>query len=156
MLVALIGFGISCANAFLTCCACGHLDLISLPGSIIGASVTLISFNNTYDFKVSKNLDIFFNLFREISLYYVDDTDPEKLIKKSIEGMLESLDSYTVYIPESDLEDFEFQTTGKYGGIGALIRKKGDYVIISEPYEGFPADKAGLKAGDQILKIDNK
>src|SRR3989304_5783280 len=117
-------------------------------------SLLFVSFNNTYDFKVSKNLDIFFNLFREISLYYVDETDPEKLISEGIEGMLSSLDPYTTFIPESEMKDFEFQTTGKYGGIGALIRKRGNSVIIAEPYEGFPADIAGLKAGDIILKID--
>jgi carboxyl-terminal processing protease len=70
--------------------------------------------------------------------------------------MLEDLDPYTTYIPESEIEDFRFQTTGQYGGIGAMIRKKGDYVVIAEPYEGFPADKAGLKAGDKLLKIDGK
>lgn len=127
------------------------------PVIIVLIAITIFSFlafNNTYDFKVSKNLDIFFNLFREISLYYVDETDPEKLINKSIEGMLSSLDPYTDYIPESELDDFEFQTTGVYGGIGALIRRSGDYIMITEPYEGFPADKAGLKAGDKILKIE--
>lgn len=122
--------------------------LVVIVGSIV------VGFNNTYDFKISKNLDIFFSLFREITLYYVDETDPEKLINESIEGMLKSLDPYTVYIPESDKDNFEFQTTGKYGGIGALIRRSNDYAIISEPYEGFPAQKAGLNAGDLILKIN--
>ncbi len=131
-----------------------RVTILTLLVLIISGSFIFLAFNNTYDFKVSKNLDIFFNLFREVSLYYVDDTDPEKLINKSIEGMLNSLDPYTTFIPEKELNDFEFQTTGKYGGIGALIRKSEDYIIISEPYEGFPADKAGLQAGDKILKID--
>ncbi|MBN2520273.1 MAG: S41 family peptidase [Bacteroidales bacterium] len=130
--------------------------LFTLSILVIIGSVLFISFNNTYDFKVSKNLDIFFNLFREISLYYVDDTDPEKLIKESIDGMLKSLDPYTVFIPESEMQNFEFQTTGVYGGVGALIRKVDDYVIISEPYEGFPADIAGLKSGDRIIKINGE
>ena len=128
--------------------------IITATITLILGSFVFLGFNNTYDFKVSKNLDIFFNLFREVSLYYVDETDPEILINKSIEGMLNSLDPYTTYIPEKNLDDFKFQTTGKYGGIGALIRKSDDYIIVSEPYEGFPADKAGLKAGDKILKID--
>lgn len=106
------------------------------------------------DFKIAKYLDIFVTLFREVDLYYVDEKDPEDLINSSIEGMLESLDPYTTFIPESDMDDFQFMTTGQYGGIGALIRKGGDYILISEPYEGFPAQKAGLKAGDTLLSVD--
>ncbi len=106
------------------------------------------------DFKIAKNLDIFVTLFREVDLYYVDEKDPEELINNSIAGMLESLDPYTTFIPESDMDEFQFMTTGQYGGIGALIRKAGEYTIISEPYEGFPAQKAGLKAGDTIISID--
>ena len=75
-------------------------------------------------------------------------------MKKGIDEMLKSLDPYTTYIPESDVEDFRFMTTGQYGGIGAMITKVDDYVIISEPYEGFPAQKAGLMAGDKILQIN--
>ncbi len=107
-------------------------------------------------FEISKNLDIFASLFRELNIYYVDETDPNKLMKKGIDAMLESLDPYTNYIPESDIEDYRFMTTGQYGGIGAQVRQKGDYVVISEPYKGFPADKAGLIAGDVILEIDGK
>lgn len=107
-------------------------------------------------FEISKNLDIFATLFREVNVYYVDQTDPGKLIKKGIDAMLESLDPYTNYIPESEIEDYRFMTTGQYGGIGALIRQRGDYVVIAEPYEGFPAYKSGLMAGDSILEIDGK
>lgn len=107
-------------------------------------------------FEVSKNLDIFTSLFREVNIYYVDETKPGEMIEKAIDSMLEDLDPYTTYIPESDIEDFRFQTTGQYGGIGAMIRKKSDYVIIAEPYKGFPADKAGLRAGDKLLEIDGK
>ena len=74
-------------------------------------------------------------------------------MKRGIDAMLESLDPYTTYIPESEKEDFEFMTTGQYGGIGAIITKKGDWVYVSEPYEGFPADKAGLIAGDKFIEI---
>ncbi len=105
-------------------------------------------------FEISKNLEIFNNVYKELNTYYVDDTEPGKLMKEAIDAMLKNLDPYTQYIPESEIEDFRFQTTGQYGGIGSLIRKVGDYVIIAEPYEGFPADKSGLKIGDKIIKID--
>ena len=89
-------------------------------------------------------------------MFYVDETDPEKLVESSIEGMLEELDPYTTFIPESDQENFNFMTTGEYGGIGALIRRSGDYAIIAEPYQGFPAEKNDLRAGDTILYIDGE
>jgi carboxyl-terminal processing protease len=107
-------------------------------------------------FEVSKNLDIFATLFRELNIYYVEETNPGDLMKKGIDAMLESLDPYTNYIPESDIEDYRFMTTGEYGGIGALIRQKDDYVVVAEPYEGFPAEKSGLMAGDLILEINGK
>ncbi|MCU4156639.1 S41 family peptidase [Carboxylicivirga sp. A043] len=117
----------------------------------------LYSFNDDKrNFEVVKNLDIFYTLFREVNSYYVDETDPEELITEGINNMLESLDPYTTYIPESDMEDFRFMTTGEYAGIGSLISKRGEYVVIAEPYEGFPAALAGLKAGDKILEIDGK
>jgi len=106
------------------------------------------------DLDLVKNLDIYYSLFRELNMFYVDETDPEKLVTTSIDAMLSSLDPYTSYIPESDMDDFQFQTTGEYGGIGSLIRRSGNQVMISEPYEGFPAAKAGVRAGDVILKVD--
>jgi len=108
------------------------------------------------NFEISKNLDIFYTLFRELNLFYVEDIKPEKLIKKGIDDMLESLDPYTTYIPEEDMDDFKFMTTGEYGGIGALISKRGDKIVVAEPYEGFPAQKAGLKAGDIFVELDGK
>ncbi|MCS6916396.1 MAG: S41 family peptidase [Chitinophagales bacterium] len=107
-------------------------------------------------FEISKNLDIFATLFREVNTYYVDEIKPAELIKTGIDAMLESLDPYTNYITEADIESYRFQTTGKYGGIGALIRKVGDDVVIAEPYKGFPADKAGLRAGDRLVEVDGK
>ena len=111
------------------------------------------SFVDQY-FEISKNLDIFSSLYREVNMYYVDSTDPGKLMKVGMDAMLESLDPYTNYIPESDIEDYRFMTTGQYGGIGALIRTRENAVIISDPYEGYPAQKAGLHAGDLIIEID--
>ena len=105
-------------------------------------------------FELSKNLDIFSTLLKELNTYYVDDTKPGELMKTGIDAMLQSLDPYTNYIPESAIEDYRFMTTGQYGGIGALIHKDSNEIIVSEPYEGFPAFKAGLKAGDVILKVD--
>ncbi len=107
-------------------------------------------------FEITKNLDIFVTLFKELNLYYVDETKPGDLMKTGIEGMLESLDPYTNYIPESDIEDFRFMQTGQYGGIGALIRTRGKQILIAEPYEGSPALKAGLEAGDEIIEVNGK
>lgn len=108
------------------------------------------------DFELAKNLDIYHTLFRELSIYYVDEIDAGDLVKKSIDKMLESLDPYTVYIPESDIEDFRFMTTGQYGGIGAYIHTKGQYVEVSEPIADAPAAVAGIKAGDIIKEIDGR
>ena len=117
----------------------------------------LYSFNDDKrNFEIIKNLDIYYTLFRELNSYYVDETEPEELVTTSINEMLESLDPYTTYIPESDMEDFRFMTTGEYAGIGSLISKRDEHVIIAEPYEGFPAAKAGLLAGDKIIEIDGK
>src|ERR1035437_7849483 len=124
---------------------------------ITGASIVILFFTFSFvdsDFKILKNLDIYYTLFRELNLYYVDNTDPEKLVKTSIDAMLESLDPYTVFIPESEQDDYKFLTTGEYGGIGALIRKTNDYFTISELWENSPAYKAGIKVGDIILEIN--
>jgi carboxyl-terminal processing protease len=106
------------------------------------------------EFEIVKSLDIFYSLFNELNRFYVDDTKPDKLIKSAIDGMLTSLDPYTTYIPEEEMADFNFMTTGEYGGIGAFIRKAGNYALVSEPYLDFPAQQAGLRAGDTILSID--
>lgn len=107
-------------------------------------------------FEVAKNLEIFATLYRDINMYYVDETQPGELMRVGIDAMLTSLDPYTTYITESRIEDYRFMTTGEYGGIGSLIRSIDGKVYISEPYEGFPAQKGGLKAGDLILAIDGK
>ncbi|MGM0531652.1 MAG: S41 family peptidase [Bacteroidota bacterium] len=127
-----------------------------ITGIFLLVAVILIGFNQKDDFKIAKSLDIYHSLFRELNIFYVDETNPENLVETSIESMLESLDPYTKYIPEKDMDDFEFMTTGNYGGIGALIQAEGDYAVISQPYKDFPADKAGLKTGDIIKKINDK
>lgn len=105
------------------------------------------------DFGLGRNMELTVNMMRELSLNYVDSVDTDKLMKDAAAGMVRNLDPYTEFIPEKEVSDFEALTTGKYGGIGSIIRKKGDYVIIAQPYEHSPADKAGLKIGDRILKI---
>ncbi len=114
----------------------------------------LLSFSESRDFKLVKNMEVFSNLFRELTFYYVDEPDPEELIKTGINAMLKTLDPYTVYISEKDMNNFKFTTTGNYGGVGSLIRKKDDYILITNVYKGFPADKAGIRAGDLIIKVD--
>ncbi|NOX48349.1 MAG: S41 family peptidase [Chlorobi bacterium] len=111
---------------------------------------------NSNNFEIGKNLDIFSTTYKELNINYVDEVKPGELMETAIDAMLKTLDPYTVYIPESEIEDVKFITTGQYGGIGALIQKQNDYVVISEPYEGKPAQKAGLKAGDILLEIDGK
>lgn len=129
---------------------------------IIGVSITLIvvglfSFNTLSDkyFEISRNLDIFVTLFRELNTHYVDEIDPESLITESINAILYSLDPYTAYIPASKSEEYKIITTGEYGGIGAIVGKKNGINTIIMPYKGFPAYNAGLKIGDLILKIDD-
>jgi carboxyl-terminal processing protease len=121
---------------------------------VVGISTGFLVSQETRDFKIAKNLDIFFSLFRELNTFYVDDIDPDKVVKAGIDNMLKTLDPYTVYFPETEANDFAILTTGKYGGIGSMVRNSGDYVVISEVYKGFPADKAGIKPGDLIKKVD--
>ncbi len=108
----------------------------------------------TRDFRIAKNLDIFFSLFRELNRFYVDEVNPDKIIKTGIDNMLKSLDPYTVYYSESEADEFTLMTTGKYGGVGSLVRGTGEYVTIVEVYRGFPADRSGIKPGDIIKKIN--
>ncbi len=129
--------------------------------SVALAAVAVISFfafsgpGEKY-FDIAKSLDIFATLFKEVNTYYVDEVEPKKLIQTGIQGMLESLDPYTDYIPEEDLEAFSIQTTGQYAGIGALIGVVNKKTVVTHPYENYPAYRAGLKVGDEFISIDGK
>ncbi|MGB0862833.1 MAG: S41 family peptidase [Saprospiraceae bacterium] len=122
-----------------------------------GIATTTIKEDNKY-FEISKNIEIFTNLYKEINTFYVDDLDPSKIMRTGIDAMLESLDPYTNYISEAEIEGFTMTVRGKYSGIGATInRNPGDiYPFVTNPYEGFPAQKAGIKAGDFLLEVDGK
>ena len=107
-------------------------------------------------FEVSKNLEIFNSVYKELNIYYVDDTKPGALMKTGIDAMLKSLDPYTIYYPESRVEDAMFMQTGQYGGIGTLVNTIDGKITITEPYEGYAASKAGLMAGDVIISVGGK
>ena len=107
-------------------------------------------------FRISKNLTIFNSVFRELDMFYVDTLNYDKMVKGSIDNMLEKLDPYTVYMPEEETDDLTFMTTGEYAGIGAMIMKSGNDVCVSEPYEGMPAQRNGIRAGDVIQEIDGQ
>ena len=128
---------------------------LAIGAAIAAGGALTVAAGDSY-FEISKNLEIFTDLYKELNIYYVDDTQPGKLMKTGVDAMLSSLDPYTQYIPESDMEDYRFQTTGQYGGIGALIKRKGDAVVVSEPYENYPAMKAGIWAGDEIVEVDGR
>lgn len=112
------------------------------------------------DVELAKQMEILLSVYRDANLFYVDSTKPDEMVNDALKGMLSELDPYTEYIPATAMDDFEFQVTGKYAGIGSLIRQRGtgdkNWVEISEPYEGTPSDKAGLKAGDRLLEIDGQ
>ena len=132
--------------------------MLKIKKLVIILSITIVGivgYNFTEDyFEVSKNLDVFATLFRELNIYYVDDTKPGQLMKTGIDAMLSSLDPYTVYYPESDIEEYKFMTTGQYGGIGASVREIDDKVVITEVYEGAPAQKSGVEVGDVIVAVN--
>ncbi|MEP2670134.1 MAG: S41 family peptidase [Cyclobacteriaceae bacterium] len=129
----------------------GLFGILIAAAAIIGFSFTAPA--EKY-FDIAKSLDIFATLFKEVNAYYVDEVDPKDLVSIGIDGMLQSLDPYTDYIPEENLEEFSIQTTGQYAGIGALIGVINNKTVITNPYEGFPANKAGLKVGDQIISVN--
>lgn len=133
--------------------------IILIPAVVLTALLTLgflAGKQENRDFRLTKNIDIYISLFRELNAFYVDEIDPEKLVHKSINSMLATLDPYTVFYPEEETGDLDFMTTGKYGGFGSLIRKSGDYIVVTNVYRGFPADKSGIRPGDLMISIDGK
>src|SRR5512137_1598683 len=98
---------------------------------VAGVSISFLVTQETRDFRIAKNLDIFFSLFRELNTFYVDEIDPDKLVKAGLDNMLKTLDPYTVYYPESESDEFTLMTTGKYGGIGSTVRNNGDFTVIA-------------------------
>ena len=127
-------------------------------GVAVTAVVSALAFTAPAEkyFDIAKSLDIFSTLFKEVNAFYVDEVDPKKLIDTGIVGMLQSLDPYTDYIPEEDLEAFSIQTTGQYAGIGALIGIVNKKAVITNPYYGFPAQQAGLRVGDEFISLNGK
>jgi carboxyl-terminal processing protease len=111
-----------------------------------------------HNFEIAKNLEVFHEIVSELDRFYVDTINPTKTIERGIQAMLSSIDPYTEYFPENDMKDLKMITTGKYAGIGAVIRQYTgrDYIYIDEPYEGMPAARYGLKAGDEILSINGE
>lgn len=123
---------------------------------IISILVSFKSFGQSNHFEMIKNMELMDQIYEHLEKYFVDEPQIGHLSKSAIDAMLKELDPYTVYYHESNMEDYRMMTTGQYGGIGSLIRKIGEHIIIAEPYEGNPAQKAGLVAGDKIIAIDGK
>ncbi|GAA3761138.1 S41 family peptidase [Flavobacterium ginsengiterrae] len=123
-----------------------------IPAVAAGFLFVGTSFKEDF-FEIAKQIEIFTTLFKAVNTNYVDDTNPGDLMDKAIKSMLGSLDPYTVYFNEQDVVNFKINNTGEYTGIGAMIARKKDRLIVREPYKNYPADKAGLKAGDEIIQI---
>jgi carboxyl-terminal processing protease len=125
--------------------------------SVVVTALVSLSFTKPADryFEIAKNLDIFATLFKEVNALYVDEVNPNKLVRTGIDAMLASLDPYTNYIPEDEVEDYRTMNTGQYGGIGAITREIGNRTVVTMIMEGYSAEKGGLKIGDEVLKIDD-
>jgi len=135
------------------CICCMHAQDNTMSGSNTSVETGKIDRDNSR-FEASKQLEIFNALVKEVEMFYVDSIEIHKLIRQGINAMLRGLDPYTEYIPEEEMENFKFITTGEYGGIGAYIRSREGGTVITEPFEGMPAAEAGLKAGDLIIAVD--
>lgn len=128
--------------------------------AVAAVAIIFVAANNRTDhgkfFEISKNIEIFTNLYKELNTYYVDDLDPSKLMRTGVDAMLNSLDPYTNYISESDIEGYRYITEGKYNGVGASFDKIDEYVFVTTVFEASPSQKAGLKSGDKIVAVDGK
>lgn len=128
--------------------------LVGILGILLLSAAAFRNNGGEKYFEIAKNLDIFATLFKEVNTYYVDEINPNQMIRVGIDAMLADLDPYTNFIPEDEIEDFRTMTTGEYGGIGALISKKNGKTLVVMPYKGYSAHKSGLQIGDEIVKID--
>ena len=126
-----------------------------LSALLVLGGIVAFQVKNDRLFAIAKSIDIFASLIRELDTYYVDQIDPEQLLTVGIQAMLEELDPYTEYIPEEESDDFRMLTTGEYAGVGALIGNRGEGNIVLMPYTGFPAQNAGIRIGDLLLKVDS-
>jgi len=133
-----------------------QLIIISICISLLLSAANNTKVTDTKTFRISKNLSIFNSIFRELDAFYVDTLNYDKMNANAISEMLSRLDPYTVYIPEKETDNLKFMTTGEYAGIGALITKSGKDIYVSEPYEGMPAQRNDVRAGDIILEVDGK
>lgn len=133
------------------------LKKIAILAGIVVLGLTFSSFkDDDKNFQVTKNLDVFNSIFKELDMFYVDTIKPDKSIRTGIDAMLEALDPYTEYYAEEDMGDLNLMIKGSYGGIGSVISYYKGRVVIDEPYENMPAAKLGLKPGDVLLEIDGK
>ncbi len=123
---------------------------------LLGINTNLVFAQESHDFEISKNLDIFTSLIQQLNLHYVDDIEPGTLTQTAIDAMLKHIDPYTVYYPESEIEDVRYMQTGQYGGIGSFMHIKNGQIVVGMPYPGFPFYKAGIRAGDILLNIDGE
>ena len=123
-----------------------------LPLLAAGVFLTATSFKGDF-FEIAKQIEIFTTLFKELNMNYVDETNPAELMDTAIKSMLDDLDPYTQFLNEQDVEAFKINNAGEYSGIGALVRSYEDRLVVVEPYKGYPADQAGLRAGDEIIRI---
>lgn len=129
---------------------------IVLPLALFGLAFSMTEQKANKQFEINKNLELFANAYKELNAYYVDDIDPGGLMRNGLEAMVGSLDPFTNYIAESDIEGYRLIREGRYFGIGAKSKPMQDYLTITELYKGQPADQAGLKVGDQILSVDGR
>lgn len=124
--------------------------------TVVTLGIAGISTELNDDFEIAKNLEIFSNVYKELNTYYVDELDPEKVMRTGLDAMLQSLDPYTTFISPEEVSQFQSSITGKYGGIGTTVVRYKEKIIITEPYENGPAQKAGVKAGDVVIAIDGQ